>query len=105
MIETLKNLLGMGPKVDYAELVKNGAVILDVRSKAEFASGHIKGSVNIPVENLQNNLNKLSNKEKAIITCCASGMRSGTAKNLLKSKGYSTVYNGGGWRSLNNKIR
>ena len=103
MIQTIKNLLGIGPKVDYAELVKNGAVILDVRTKGEYSGGHIRGSINIPLDTLSNNLNKLK-KDKPIITCCASGMRSASAKSILKSHGFKDVYNGGGWSSLNNKI-
>jgi rhodanese-related sulfurtransferase len=42
--------MGMGPKTDYSELVKQGAIILDVRSKGEFVGGHIKGSINIPLD-------------------------------------------------------
>ena len=105
MINTIKNLFGIGSKTDYAQLVKEGAIILDVRSKGEFESGHIRGSMNIPVDQLLNNLNKLKDKSKPIITCCASGMRSASAKNLLKSKGYSEVYNGGGWSSLQGRLR
>lgn len=45
MLNTIKQLLGFGPKTDYAELVKQGAIILDVRSKGEYAGGHIKGSL------------------------------------------------------------
>ena len=45
MITTLKALLGFGPKTDFAELVKDGATILDVRTKGEYAGGHIKGSI------------------------------------------------------------
>ena len=104
MINTLKQLFGFGPKVDYAELVKQGAIIIDVRSKGEFSGGHIKASINIPVETLNSNLDKLKDKNKPIITCCASGMRSAAAKNMLKSKGYLQVYNGGSWGSLRNKI-
>lgn len=104
MIELIKNLLGLGPKVDYKELIKNGAVIVDVRTKGEFQSGSIRGSMNIPVQNLQNNLGRL-NKNKTIITCCASGMRSGSAKRILKSNGFKEVHNGGGWMSLEYKIR
>ena len=103
MINAIKNLLGFGSKVDYAELVKQGAVILDVRSKGEYQGGHIKGSMNISVDTLSSNLNKL-NKDKPIITCCASGMRSASAKSILKSNGFTEVYNGGGWSSLQNKI-
>jgi len=104
MINTLKKLFGIGSAVNYAEMKKNGAIILDVRSKAEFAGGHIKGAVNIPVDTLRNNLEKLKDKNKTIITCCASGMRSASAKSILTSNGYTQVYNGGGWYSLQNKL-
>ncbi len=98
-------MLGFGPKVDYAGLVKRGAVILDVRSKSEYAAGHIKGSINISVDTLNINLSKLKDKNKPIITCCASGMRSASAKSILGSNGYTQVYNGGAWSSLQSKIR
>lgn len=104
MIEALKTLLGFGPKVDYSELIKKGAIVLDVRTKGEFAGGHIRGSVNIPVDQLSNSTSRFSDKNKIIITCCASGNRSGMAKNILKAKGYTQVYNGGGWMSLQNKL-
>jgi phage shock protein E len=104
MINTIKKLLGLGPKADYAALVKQGAIILDVRSKGEFASGHIKGSLNISVDSLSRNLGQLKDKQKPIITCCASGMRSASAKSILKANGYEQVFNGGSWIGLKNKI-
>lgn len=104
MINTLKKIFGFGSGVNYAELVKEGALILDVRSKGEFAGGHIKGAVNLPVDALRNNLPKLKDKNQPIITCCASGMRSASAKSILQSNGFTQVYNGGGWSSLQNKI-
>lgn len=103
MIQLLKNLFGFGPKVDYKELLQNGAQIIDVRTKGEFQSRHIRGSVNIPLQNLQNNFSKIK-KDKPVITCCASGMRSASAKGILKSNGFAEVHNGGGWMSLQNKI-
>lgn len=103
MLNTIKQLFGLGPKVDYAELVKSGAQIIDVRTKGEYHGGHIRDSVNIPLQNLQNNLTKIR-KDKPIITCCASGMRSASAKSILKSNGFTEVHNGGGWMSLQNKI-
>ena len=103
MFDSIKSLFGL-EKTDYAQLVKEGALILDVRSKGEYAGGHIKGSINIPVDQLGNDLLRLKAKDKPIITCCASGMRSASAKNILKSKGFTEVYNGGGWGSLQNKI-
>lgn len=104
MLNTIKNLFGFGPKVDYAELFKQGAIILDVRSAGEFSSGHIKGATNISVDSLGRNLSKLKDKNKPIITCCASGMRSASAKNILTSNGYTQVYNGGSWGSLQSKL-
>lgn len=105
MLNAIKKFLGLGSKADYAQLVKQGAIILDVRSKSEYAGGHIKGSVNIPVDQLSNNLSKLKDKNKPVITVCASGVRSASAKSILKSNGFTQVYNGGGWGSLQNKIR
>ena len=104
MIDALKKLLGMGPQTDYTDLLQRGAVIVDVRSRGEYAGGHIKGSLNIPLDQLQGNLSKLKDKNKPVITCCASGKRSASARAILKYNGYSEVYNGGGWASLQNKI-
>lgn len=103
MLEALKSLLGMGPATDYAELMKKGAQIIDVRTPAEFNGGHINGSVNIPLDNLQKQLSKIK-KNQPVITCCASGMRSGAARQILQANGYAEVYNGGGWASLQNKL-
>jgi rhodanese-related sulfurtransferase len=104
MIQVLKNLLGIAPKADYKEILRNGAQIIDVRTKEEFQSGHIKGSVNIPLHNLESSFSKIK-KDKPVITCCASGMRSASAKSVLTANGYPEVYNGGGWTSLQNVIR
>jgi rhodanese-related sulfurtransferase len=104
MLEIIKQLFGIGPKADFAELVRQGAIIMDVRTKNEFVGGHIKRSVNIPVNMLSSNLSRFKDKDKAIITCCATGMRSGSAKSILKSNGYTQVYNGGSWSGLQNKI-
>lgn len=105
MLKMIMQIFGTGKKVDYPVLVKQGAIILDVRSKGEFANGHIRGSVNISVDTLQNNLNKLKDKNKTIITCCASGARSAAAKSILESHGYKQVFNGGGWNSLQHKLK
>ncbi len=99
----IKKFFGASPSVDYAELVKNGAQIIDVRTPGEFQGGHIKGSINIPLQNLTGQLSKIK-KDKPVITCCASGMRSSSAKSVLQSNGYQEVHNGGGWMSLKNRI-
>ena len=102
MLNFIKKLFGGGQQVNLAELAQNGAQIIDVRTKGEFDGGHIKGSLNIPLQSLQQNMGKLK-KDKPVITCCASGMRSASARGILKSSGFE-VYNGGGWMSLRNKL-
>lgn len=103
MIHLIKKIFGLGPGLNYKELVQKGGLIIDVRSKGEYASGHIKGSVNIPLGELSSNEKKIK-KNVPLITCCASGMRSASAKGVLSQMGYKEVYNGGGWRSLDAKL-
>ena len=103
MLETIKQLFGFGPQADYKALMQQGAQIVDVRTKAEYNGGHIRGSVNIPLNNLSNHYSSLK-KNKPVITCCASGVRSAQAKNILEANGFAEVHNGGGWMSLKNKI-
>ncbi len=103
MFEAIKSLFAQVKQEDYALLIKNGAQIIDVRTPGEYAGGHIQGSVNIPLDTLQRNHSKIK-KDKPVITCCASGMRSLSAKSILASNGFPEVYNGGGWVGLKNKI-
>jgi len=96
-----KNLFGIGgPKVDLREKINEGATIVDVRTPDEFRSGHVAGSINIPLDRIQDQMKKIS-KDKPVITCCRSGARSGMAADMLKAQGYE-VYNGGPWPSVNN---
>ena len=88
---------------NYKEILKQG-VIIDVRSIEEYMTGNIENSINIPLTELPSNLHHLKDKNQPIITCCASGIRSGSARMLLLSKGYKNVINGGGWHSLRKKI-
>ncbi|WP_044198265.1 rhodanese-like domain-containing protein [Dyadobacter tibetensis] len=90
-------------KVDYKQLVKDGAVIVDVRSPQEYASGHITGSINIPLTKISTQVDALKERYPVIITCCASGNRSGMALGSLNKAGIE-AYNGGSWNSLNKKI-
>ncbi|MEO7531963.1 MAG: rhodanese-like domain-containing protein [Sediminibacterium sp.] len=104
MLAIIKNILGIAPAIDFHVLLKNGAQIIDVRTPSEYKGGHIKGSINIPLDQLQQQFSKIS-VSKPIITCCASGMRSASAKQLLTAKGFTEVHNGGGWTGLQNKLR
>lgn len=94
-----KTLFGIGPKVDLGQKIKEGATIVDVRTADEFRSGHVKGSINIPLDRIQDQLKRLD-KTKPVITCCRSGARSGMATDTLKRLGFD-AYNGGPWTSVN----
>ena len=86
-------------------MLSNGGIIIDVRSEGEFYSGHIENSLNIPLGDLASKLDQFEDKDQPIITCCASGMRSAGAAKMLSAKGYTNVVNGGGWSSLDRKIK
>lgn len=103
MLDFFKNLFQSAPPVDFAQLVQEGAKVIDVRTPGEYQGGHIPGSVNIPLNELPGKLKQLD-KSKPIITCCASGMRSGSAKSLLTANGFTEVYNGGGWMGLQQRL-
>lgn len=76
---------------------EKGIILLDVRTKEEYDTGHIKGSMLIPVDNLKAEAdNKLKDKNSPIFVYCRSGNRSVTAAKILTNLGYTNVYNLGG---------
>lgn len=76
------------------EMVKKGAILLDVRSPQEYEEGHINGAILIPEYELKRDADKfLTNKEEVIVVYCSTGMRSKKAQKELKEKGYKNVYN------------
>jgi phage shock protein E len=94
------SLFGGGNKVEIKSIIENGAVIIDVRTPGEFAGGHVKGSVNIPLDRIEGNISKIKGYKKPIVVCCASGMRSSNAKRVLIKNGLEEVYDGGSWMSI-----
>lgn len=97
----LFNFFGLGnnDSEKIGEYLQNGAVIIDVRTPGEFADGHAKGSINIPLNAIADQINKIKKYKKPIITCCRSGARSGTAANILNNNGIDSI-NGGPWQSV-----
>ncbi|MBQ0787229.1 MAG: rhodanese-like domain-containing protein [Oceanihabitans sp.] len=85
------------------ELQSKGAIIIDVRTKGEYSQGGIPGSKNIPLQVITSRINEIKKFNKPVITCCASGMRSGSAASILKAQGIEAI-NGGGWLSLSKKL-
>lgn len=81
------------------------ALIIDVRSPAEFANGHIQGAVNIPLDRLSSAISAaVPDKSQPVVLCCLSGGRSGSALQQMKQLGYTQVHNGGGVGSLSMKL-
>ena len=84
--------LGTVSSQDARALVSGGALLLDVRTPGEYASGHIEGALNIPVQELAGRLGELKDKQRDIVVYCRSGGRSAQAKRLLSSEGFSSVH-------------
>lgn len=83
-------------KARLPELLRRGAVVVDVRGEAEYAAGARPGSVNIPLGKLEQRAGELD-ASKPVILCCASGTRSSLAAAILKKRGFQTVVNAGPW--------
>ena len=95
----------VGP-MDAVRLLNQGALVLDVRSQAEFDSGHLLEAKHVPQDQLASSAEALKKyKDKVVIACCESGMRSGAAARVLQAQGFTKVVNlkGGlqSWRSEN----
>lgn len=94
MFELLKSLFVKTDGTSLEDKLTQNPFLVDVRSKDEFNSGSCKGALNIPVDQIQNNLSKFKDK-KNIVVFCRSGMRSSHAKSILEKNGISNVTNGG----------
>ena len=87
----IKSIGRISPK-KALELQKNGAAIVDVRQPSEYYAGHIKGAVNVPLNNISKMAKEIK-KDTEVIVYCLSGARSGSAARQLKSMGYKKVHN------------
>ncbi len=92
-------MFGLFKKTDYKKLLREGAVIIDVRNPGEFAGGAAPGSENIPLGSIPKKLNQIKSLQTPVICVCASGMRSGAAKAQLVAAGVE-AYNGGPWTKM-----
>jgi len=93
-----------GKRTDFKKLIEQGARIIDVRTPAEYGTGHVPGSANISLEQLNHAVGDLKKKNEAVITCCQSGVRSGVANNVFRKAGIES-YNGGSWQNLLKRIK
>ncbi len=95
----------VGP-MDAVRLMNQGALLLDVRTQSEFDAGHIRDARHLPQEQLASSGEALKKyKEKVVVACCESGMRSGAAARVLRAQGFTKIVNlrGGlqAWRAEN----
>jgi rhodanese-related sulfurtransferase len=95
----------VGP-ADAVRLLNQGALLVDVRTQPEFASGHIIDARHVPQEELAGAAESLKRyRDKVLITCCETGARSGAAARTLGTQGFTKVVNlrGGlqAWRAEN----
>jgi len=83
---------------DALKYLKNGALVIDVRSPGEFNSGHLPTAINIPLDEIGTALpRRVKDKNQVLLLHCQSGIRSGMAKSKLKSLGYAIVFNLGSY--------
>ena len=86
------------------QTTKNETFYVDVRTTAEFAQGSVKGAINIPLDQIENQLAKFKGK-KNIVVFCRSGNRSSQAKVILEQYGFTNINNGGSWEDVNAKLK
>ncbi|GBF42245.1 rhodanese-like sulfurtransferase [Leptospira ellinghausenii] len=98
----VKKIQSKGDKQMVQEWIQEGAVVVDVRTKSEFAEGHFPGAINIPVDVLPMELGTFKNKQSKIVVYCRSGARSERAKQILSASGFSSVINAGGLSDMPN---
>lgn len=93
------------PSLNWAEVVGRGAYLVDVRTPEEFAAGHIPGSVNLPLDQLERRRGEIPRPGLVVTVCKAGGGRSGSAAQQLRAWGWPAVYRltGGiaAWRTTN----
>lgn len=84
----------------YKILNEDSATVIDVRTEAEFVSGNVKNSINIPVDKIVDSVDKIRKSERPIVLCCASGGRSSVAVEYLNNLGIKNIYDGGSWKNV-----
>lgn len=104
MLNLIKNMFGNSNAPQLANIIQQGAFLVDVRTPQEFAAGQIKGSVNIPLDRVSSQIAKFKGKD-AIVVFCRSGNRSGEAKRILEKNGIQNVYNGGSWGNVKQYVK
>ncbi|HEY9172292.1 MAG TPA: rhodanese-like domain-containing protein [Verrucomicrobiae bacterium] len=87
------------------EHLRKGAVLVDVRTVAEYNAGHLTNAVNIPLDQVTEILpQRVPDKSKVVLLHCRSGRRSGMAEKQLRALGYTNVFNVGSYGQAENLV-
>jgi rhodanese-related sulfurtransferase len=92
----LSDIFGSGVK----KALKDGGVIIDLRSAYEYDQGHIPRALNIPFDRIRSSINRIRGLERPLILCCSSGGHCREAADILRQAGIREVHIGGNWQSL-----
>jgi phage shock protein E len=86
------------------QAMRDGAVIVDLRTAYEYDQGHIPRSLNIPIDRLRANIDRIRDLRRPVILCCATGGHCWEAAAILREAGIQRVINGGDWQSVWRKL-
>jgi phage shock protein E len=101
----LFSFLGLGSD-SITNAINRGAVIIDVRPAYAFdQDGKVPGSVNIPLDRIDINVERIRTMNKPIVLCCGYANDCINAARILREKGVKEVHNGGSWRSVLKKVK
>lgn len=87
------------------QALRDGGVIVDLRTAYEYDQGHIPRSLNIPIDRIRANIDRIKGLGKPVILCCSGGGHCWEAASILREAGITRVVNGGSWESLWRMIR
>ncbi len=92
-------------KTKLKDILAKGAIVIDVRTANEFDRGKVPDSINIPLERITANTERIKSYNRPVVLVCASGSRSGQAVKMLQATGIKEVYNGGNWMTVLELLR
>ena len=98
----LSDIFGGGDRIRQA--LRDGAVVIDLRTAYEYDQGHVPRSLNIPIDRIRANIGRIEDLRKPVILCCGTGSHCWEAASILQEAGITRVINGGDWQSVLRKM-
>ncbi len=98
----LSDIFGGGDRIRQA--LRDGAVVIDLRTAYDYDQGHVPRSLNIPMDRIRANIGRIENLNKPVILCCGNGSHCREAAIFLEEAGITRVINGGHWQSVLRKM-